>query len=240
MRFILTEDYEELSRRAAEIIAAEVREKPACVLGLATGSTPIGAYRCLARMYREEGLDFSRARSFNLDEYYPMSPDHPQSYRYFMEKNLFSEINLPREMTAVPSGDTDNPPETCRAYDAAIEDAGGIDLQLLGIGQNGHIGFNEPGDTLYASTHLTPLTEDTIRANARFFASAAEVPTHAISMGMGSILRARKILLLVSGKNKHEALKNLYHDKIDPHCPATFLKLHPDATVICDSEAYNG
>ena len=240
MNILICDSYQALSEKAAEIIACQVAQKPDCILGLATGSTPVGTYAALARLWREGKVDFSRVTSYNLDEYYPMAPSNPQSYRYFMEEQLFRHINIRPEATHVPSGETDNPAATCAEYDRAIDAAGGIDLQLLGIGQNGHIGFNEPGETLWASTHLTPLTEDTILANARFFSSPEEVPTHAISMGMGSILRARSILLLISGKNKHSALSQLLTDKVDPLCPATFLKLHPCVTVLCDREAYDG
>ena len=240
MNILICDSYGHLSEKAAEMIARQVNTKPDCVLGLATGSTPIGTYAALTKLYEAGKVDFSRVTSYNLDEYYPMSPENPQSYRYFMEEQLFRHINIRPEATHVPDGATDNPAATCADYDRQIEAAGGIDLQLLGIGQNGHIGFNEPDATLYASTHLTPLTEDTIAANARFFSSPEEVPTHAISMGMGSILRARSILLLISGKNKHAALSQLLSDKVDPLCPATFLKLHPCVTVLCDREAYDG
>ncbi|MBQ4325158.1 MAG: glucosamine-6-phosphate deaminase [Clostridia bacterium] len=240
MNILICDSYGHLSEKAAEMIARQVNTKPDCVLGLATGSTPIGTYAALTKLYEAGKVDFSRVTSYNLDEYYPMSPENPQSYRYFMEEQLFRHINIRPEATHVPDGATDNPSATCADYDRQIEAAGGIDLQLLGIGQNGHIGFNEPGATLHASTHLTPLTEDTIAANARFFSSPEEVPTHAISMGMGSILRARSILLLISGKNKHAALSQLLSDKVDPLCPATFLKLHPCVTVLCDREAYDG
>ena len=240
MNILICDNYQTLSEKAAEIIARQVVTKPDCTLGLATGSTPIGTYEALVELYRAGKVDFSRVTSYNLDEYYPMSPTNPQSYRYFMEEHLFRHINIQPDATFVPNGETDNPAATCADYDRRIAAAGGIDLQLLGIGQNGHIGFNEPDTALYASTHLTPLTEDTISANARFFSSPEEVPTHAISMGMGSILRARSILLLISGKNKHAALSQLLTDKVDPLCPATFLKLHPCVTVLCDREAYDG
>lgn len=240
MQIRIFKDYTALSEAAADLIADLVRATPTCVLGLATGSTPIGTYDVLAARCATGEVDFSLVRSYNLDEYYPMAPEHEQSYHRFMDEHLFNRINIDRKNTHVPDGMTNDPAEMCRAYDAAIEAAGGIDLQLLGIGQNGHIGFNEPGASLIAPTHLTPLTENTISANARFFASRDNVPTHAVSMGMASILHARRILLLVSGKSKHEALMRLYNDAVDPMWPATFLKLHRDAIVLADEEAYHG
>ncbi len=236
----ILKDYDAVSAYAADIITEVVKGNPSCVLGLATGSTPIGTYRKLIEEYRAGEVDFAQVRTYNLDEYYPMAPDHVQSYRHFMEEHLFRHINIVSENTHVPDGTAENPAAMCRDYDAAIRGAGGLDLQLLGIGRNGHIGFNEPGASLFASTHLTPLTENTIEANARFFSSPKEVPTHAVTMGMASILGARKILLLISGKDKHEALLRLYDDTVDPQCPATFLKLHPDVTVLADEEAYHG
>lgn len=238
MKFVVCRDYEEMSQRAADIFARQIEKKPDSVLGLATGSTPIGTYARLCKRYANGELDFSRVVTFNLDEYYPMPCDHPQSYHYFMNEHLFSHVNVAKENIHIPDGTAQNPEELGKAYDDAIAAAGGIDLQLLGIGRNGHIGFNEPADTLIAGTHLTPLTEDTISANARFFASREEVPTQAISMGMASILGAKHILLLISGKDKSQALHQLREDIITTDCPATLLKLHPNVTVLCDLEAY--
>lgn len=238
MEIIVCKDYAEMSARAAEIIARQIQDKPDCILGLATGSTPIGTYDRLVQMAEGGEVDFSRVRTFNLDEYYPLAPTDPQSYHYFMNEHLFSRVGLPAERTHIPDGQASDPDAYGAAYDAAIRAAGGIDLQLLGIGRNGHIGFNEPAETLIAGTHLTPLTEDTIRANARFFASPSDVPTQAISMGMASIMGARNILLLISGKDKREALAALRTDGITTACPATLLKLHPSVTVLCDREAY--
>lgn len=238
MQLILCKDYRELSCRAAEIILSLVKEKPNCILGLATGSTPIGAYDLICKAHKDEGLDFSRVTTFNLDEYYPIEPSDPQSYHYFMHQHLFSHINIPQDSIHIPDGTTTNPEALGEAYDNAILEAGGIDLQLLGIGRNGHIGFNEPSETLVGGTHLTDLTQDTVEANARFFASASEVPTQAISMGMASIMGARSILLLISGADKRAALRQLLDDSITTSCPATLLKLHPNVTIICDEAAY--
>ncbi len=239
IKVVVCENYEDMSFRAAKMFEAQIKEKPNSVLGLATGSTPIGTYRNLIEMHKK-GLDFSCVCSYNLDEYYPLSPDNEQSYRYFMDKQLFEHINIMRENTHVPSGIAEDPVSECDRYDDAIEKAGGIDLQLLGIGINGHIGFNEPDEALTAATHLTDLTESTVNANARFFASKEEVPTKAITMGVGSILRAKKIILLASGKNKHEAIKTLLSGKVTTACPATVLNLHANTVLLCDKEAYNG
>lgn len=240
MRFITGTDYEEVSLEAAKIFAEVIKEKPDGVLGLATGSTPLGMYRELVRLFQAGELDFSRMTTVNLDEYYPLAPDHPQSYRYFMNENLFNHINVDKSRTHVPDGMASDPEAACKAYDMMIERLGGIDIQLLGIGENGHIAFNEPADELVAGTHITDLTESTIRANSRFFESEADVPRRAMTMGMGSILRARKIVLIACGKNKHEAVAALLNDRVTPHVPATLLKLHPDVTVICDKEAFLG
>ena len=240
MRFITGSSYEEVSQEAAKIFAEVIKEKPDGVLGLATGSTPLGMYRELIRLYEAGELDFSRLTTVNLDEYYPLAPDHPQSYRYFMNTNLFDHINIDKARTFVPDGLAKEPVVACAAYDMMIERMGGIDIQLLGIGENGHIAFNEPADELVAGTHLTDLTESTIRANSRFFESEADVPRRAMTMGMGSILHARKIVLIACGKNKHAAVELLKGDKITPQCPASLLKLHSDVTIICDKEAFLG
>lgn len=236
IKFIICNDYDEMSHRAAEIFAAQIKENPESVLGLATGSTPVGMYSELASM----GLDFSRIKSVNLDEYYPISPKNENSYRYFMNENLFGKVNIDINNTYVPNGEAADAEKECREYDALIDRLGGIDLQVLGIGPNGHIGFNEPDTELFAGTHVTSLTLSTVEANSRFFSSVDEVPKKAITMGMSSILSAKKIVLLISGKNKHAALKALLDDKITPAVPATFLKLHRDVTVICDKAAYEG
>lgn len=240
MRIEVRKDYEEASRLAAEVLAGVIREKPDGVLGLATGSTPEGVYRVLVRLYEEGRLDFSLLHTVNLDEYQGLAPTHPQSYRAFMQAHLFDHVNIRPENTYVPDGLCADPAAEGRAYDARIEALGGIDLQLLGVGQNGHIGFNEPGEYLIAPTHLTPLTDSTITANARFFDSRADVPTHALTMGMASIMRARRILLMMCGKNKHAAYRALLDDRITTEWPVTLLKMHPDVLVICDREAMEG
>lgn len=239
MKIIVCENYDEISKKAAEITASVIRKKPDCVLGLATGSTPIGMYNILADMNREGKLDFEAVHSFNLDEYYPISADNKQSYHYFMKEHLFSKINIDTNNTHVPDGMCEDTDAECKRYEKLIEDAGGIDLQILGIGQNGHIGFNEPDENLNLRTHLTDLTENTINANARFFDDISDVPKKALTMGIGSILKAKKIVILANGKNKHEAVKALLTGNISTEIPATILKVHTDVTLICDKEAFS-
>ncbi len=238
MKFIVCKDYEEMSKKAAEIMADVIKNKPNCVLGLATGSTPTGMYKELINMNKSGEISFEKVVSYNLDEYYPISPDNDQSYRYFMNDNLFNHIDIKMENTHVLNGEAQNPEEECAKYDKAIEAAGGIDIQVLGIGRNGHIAFNEPDEALIAPTHKTGLTEDTIDANARFFASADDVPRHALTMGMASIFGAKKIILLANGASKNDAVKDLLSDEIKTSNPSTLLKLHPDVTILCDKEAY--
>lgn len=240
MRVIVCENYEEMSKVGARIVAAQILLHPASVLGLATGSTPVGLYRALSEMYRAGEIDFSGITTFNLDEYYPISPENSNSYRYFMNENLFDHINIPKFRTHIPNGMADDPAAECAAYDRMIREAGGIDLQLLGIGLNGHIGFNEPDGILTTGTHITQLTESTIEANSRFFESRDEVPTRALTMGMETILHARKIILLASGEGKHPAIRQLLDHTITTHMPATLLKVHSDVTLICDRAAYEG
>ena len=237
MKFVVCEHYDAAMETAADIVAALVREKPDCILGLATGSTPVGMYDRLVADYEAGRLDFSRVQSFNLDEYYPISPENDQSYRYFMNTHLFDRINIDKANTRVPDGSTDDPRKECADYEAAIDASAGVDIQILGIGQNGHIGFNEPEEALYAFTHLTDLTPSTITANSRFFERISDVPRQALTMGMASIMKARKILLLVTGASKHAALKTLMSGRITTAVPATLLQLHPDVTVICDRAA---
>ncbi|HHX22897.1 MAG TPA: glucosamine-6-phosphate deaminase [Thermoanaerobacterales bacterium] len=238
MQIFIEKDYSAMSKKAAQIFAESIQEKPNLVLGLATGSTPIGTYKELIRMHREEGLDFSEVITFNLDEYYGLTPNDKQSYNYFMYDNLFNHINIKAENVHIPDGKVSDIEDYCRKYDEEIEKIGGIDIQLLGIGVNGHIGFNEPDAQLIAGTHLTDLTEDTIRANSRFFDSPDQVPTKAITMGLGSIMKAKKIVMLVSGKNKAEIMaKLLNNDTISTMNPASFLLIHPNATIIMDEEA---
>lgn len=208
------------------------------VIGLATGSTPIGAYNELVDRYKRKQLDFSKVTSFNLDEYYGLDPSNHQSYRYFMDSNLFNHINISKEKTHVPNGLVNNPNGYGREYDELIEEHGGIDIQLLGIGRNGHIAFNEPADELRLSTHLVDLTEDTIEANSRFFESKEEVPTKAITMGMGTILKAKKIVLMAEGEQKAKIMADLISkDQISTKLPASFLRLHRDFTIVLDSKA---
>ncbi len=239
MKVEVYKNYEEVMVRAAEIVGAQVKEKPDCVLGLPTGSTPIGLYENLAKKCDAGELDFSRVSTFNLDEYYPISPEHDQSYRYFMNDHLFHHINIKMENTHVPLGSSKDPDATCRAYEDEIKAFGGVDLQVLGIGRNGHIGFNEPGCDLQGPTHLTDLTDDTLDANSRFFESVKDVPTNALTMGIGTIMRAKKILILITGENKRNALKALLSGKVSNQCPASALQNHNNVTVLCD-EAANG
>ena len=239
MKIIVTENYEEMSRVAADLFAEVLREKPDGVLGLATGDTPIGMYQNLIAMYKEGALDFSKATSVNLDEYYPITPDNDQSYRYFMNHQLFDHVNIDKARTFVPDGTAKDPDAFCRAYEAKIDELGGVDVQVLGIGRNGHIGFNEPDDELIPGTHLTKLTDSTIEANARFFASEEDVPKHALTMGVESVFKARRILLMASGANKAEAVRAMLQGNLSTHCPASLLKLHPDVTLICDKAAYS-
>ena len=232
--------YEEASNAAAEIIAKQITKKPDSVIGLPTGSTPEGMYAALAKMHKESGLDFSKITTFNLDEYLGITPDDPQSYRYFMNKNLFSHINAKAENLHILNGMATDPEKECSDYEKAIGDCGGIDVQVLGIGENGHIGFNEPSDELESNTHIAVLTESTVKANSRFFEDVSQVPKKALTMGIGSIVKAKKILMIATGANKHKALSQIFEGKITTSNPATFLNLHSDVTIICDTKAYKG
>ena len=224
-----------MSKAAADVFAKQLKDKPDSVLGLATGSTPLGLYSELVRRYNAGEVDFSKSRSFNLDEYYPISGTHQQSYRFFMQDNLFSKINLSN--SRLPNGESSDPVSECSKYDAEIEAAGGIDLQLLGIGLNGHIGFNEPASAYSMSTYLVDLTESTLEANSRFFSSDEVQPARALTMGFGAIFSARHILLLISGENKAPIAKKLFEGKIHTDVPACLLLLHPNLTVIIDRAA---
>ncbi len=232
MKYIEVDNYEELSRRAAAIIAAQVISKPDSVLGLATGSSPLGTYACLVKAFENNDLDFSKVTSINLDEYVGLKGDNDQSYRYFMDTNLFSKINIRKEYTFVPNGCAEDIAAECRDYDARIESFGGIDIQLLGIGLDGHIGFNEPDEFFTKETHQVKLDPSTIEANARFFAQMEDVPKEAITMGIGSIMNAKKVLLIANGKNKEEIVKKAFFGPITPQIPASILQIHPDLTVI--------
>lgn len=238
MRVIVCENYEELSAQAARVMASQIILKPDSVIGLATGSTPVGMYNKLVQMCERGEVDFSKVTSFNLDEYYPIEETNPQSYRYFMNANLFSKINIDLDNTHVPNGMASDPDAECLRYEKSIAACKGIDMQLLGIGQNGHIGFNEPGESLNAFTNVTELTANTIEVNSRFFDKIEDVPTKALTMGIGAILKAKKILLLVSGENKQEVLLDLLTPEIRTSNPATLLKTHPDVILICDRDAY--
>ena len=236
MKYIEVSNYEELSRKAAGIIAAQIISKSESVLGLATGSTPLGTYDALARACEQGDIDFSRVVSVNLDEYVGLTSDNDQSYRYFMNKNLFSKINIRKEYTFVPNGCAEDIEKECREYDERIEKLGGIDIQLLGIGLDGHIGFNEPDDVFIKETHRVKLDPSTIEANSRFFASPDDVPREAVTMGMGSIMNAKKVLLIANSKNKEEIIKKAFFGPITPKVPASILQLHPDVTVIYSKE----
>jgi len=239
VRVLIRKDYEEMSKTAAKIVADLIRRKPNCVLGLATGSTPIGMYEELIRMHKEEGLDFSQVVTFNLDEYYGLPPDHPQSYRYFMDEHLFKHINIKPENTHVPDGTVpiDRIDEYCRRYEEMIKEAGGIDLQVLGIGRDGHIAFNEPGSSLSSRTRLVALDEQTRKDNSRFFKSIDEVPRAAITMGVGTILEARCCMLLASGEGKAEVVAKAIEGPVTSQITASALQLHPNVIVILDEAA---
>ncbi|MCI8437589.1 MAG: glucosamine-6-phosphate deaminase [Lawsonibacter sp.] len=237
MRMFCEKDYEAMSRRAAQVIAAEITHNPACVLGLATGSTPEGAYRYLVDWYQQGLISFQDVLSVNLDEYKGLEPSHDQSYRYFMQSNLFDHVDIVPENTRVPDGLTADPDAECARYDAYIRSLGYASLQLLGIGRNGHIGFNEPGDCFVKETHVVDLTESTIDANARFFASRDDVPKQALSMGIGAIMGAKKVLLCASGEEKAEAIYNSVCGPITPKCPGSILQLHPNVVLVGDEAA---
>lgn len=240
MKLFVEKDYEALSERAGSILIEEIEKKKDIVLGLATGSTPIGTYKNLIKAHVEDGLDFSKVKSFNLDEYVGLDGDHPSSYRYFMNDELFNHINIDKSNTFVPDGKAVNPDEYCKEYDRLIDESGGVDIQILGIGTNGHIAFIEPADELATCTSVVNLKESTIKDNSRFFDSIDEVPCTAISMGICSILKAKKIILLASGKNKAEAIAKILNSKrINTQVPASLLRLHSDVTIIVDEEAYS-
>ena len=232
MKFITVDTYEKMSRQAANIISAQVIVKPESVLGLATGSTPIGIYKQLIEWYNKGDIDFSKVTSINLDEYVGLDGENNQSYRYFMNNNLFKYVNINIENTFVPNGCAEDLQAESEAYDKRIKEYGGIDLQLLGIGLDGHIGFNEPDDFFTKNTHVVDLDESTIKANSRFFESEADVPKKAVTMGMMSIMQAKKILLVANGENKKEILEKAFFGPITPKIPASILQLHPDITVI--------
>ena len=241
MKLIIEENYEQMSKRAAEMLEEEIRNNPEIVLGLATGSTPEGVYSELIKAHNERDLDFSKVTTFNLDEYVGLDENHPGSYRYYMNEKLFNHVNIDKNNIHIPNGKARDLKQYCYDYDEDIQRAGGIDVQLLGIGTNGHIGFNEPGDELFDRTCIMDLTENTIKDNSRFFESEEEVPTTAITLGMGGILRAKKIILVANGKNKHEIMQELIcRETVTTSLPASLLLLHPDVTIIVDKDAHEG
>lgn len=237
MRIFVEDNYEGMSRRAAQIFAQEIKENPTSAFGFATGSTPVGMYAELARMHREEELDFSRITTFNLDEYCGLDQGDPQSYMYFMQDQLFGKVNLPPASINIPNGKAADIQQECQQYDERIEQAGGVRMQILGIGVNGHIGFNEPDDFFSSGTQLVDLTPSTIDANARFFENPEQVPRQAVSMGIKTIMMSQKILLIANGANKAEILHKMIHGRIHPQVPASVLQLHRDVTVVADSAA---
>ena len=236
MKIYVSDDYKDMSRKAANIVSAHVILNPACVLGLATGSTPIGMYKQLIDWYNKGDLDFSQVKSVNLDEYVGLAPTHDQSYRYFMQHNLFDHVNLDPANTNVPNGLASDPEAECERYNQVIRSMGGIDIQVLGMGHNGHIGFNEPGQAFELETHVVNLTDRTIEANARFFASKDEVPKRAITMGIKSIMQARQILVVVSGEDKADIVKKAFFGPVEPQVPASILQMHPNV-VLCGDKA---
>ena len=237
MRVYCAADYNHASRVAANIISAQVIMKPDCVLGLATGSTPVGTYEELIRRYEQGDLDFSRVHSINLDEYRGLAGDNDQSYRYFMNTHLFDSINIDKKNTYVPDGLEPDSEKACRDYEEIIKAHGGVDLQILGLGHNGHIGFNEPGSTFEKETHCVTLSETTRQANARFFSSMDEVPTEAYTMGIGSIMQAKKIVVIVTGEGKREIVKKAFLGPITPEVQASVLQLHNDVILVGDDAA---
>ena len=237
MKIYIVEDYEQMSIKAATIVASQVVLKNKAVLGLATGSTPEGMYARLVQMYKEGAVDFSEVTSFNLDEYIGLSPRHHQSYNYYMHHHLFSHINIMPENIFIPDGEAEDIDSFCKKYDEKIAVAGGIDIQVLGVGVNGHIGFNEPDRRLETGTHAVYLTRETIDSNSRFFSKIEEVPQRAVTMGMGSIMSARRIILLASGVNKAPVIKEMVNGKVKTEVPASFLQLHREAILILDKDA---
>lgn len=237
MEIIIQPTPEAASLIAAQVVARLIRSKPGCVLGLATGSTPLGLYRELVRLHREEQLDFSQVTTFNLDEYVGLPPAHPQSYHAFMEEHLFRHVNLARERIHIPDGLAAEIPAECAAYEAAIRAAGGIDLQILGIGSDGHIGFNERSSSLASRTRIKTLTERTRQDNARFFGRPEDVPLHVVTMGVGTIMETREVLLLAFGENKARAIAEAVEGPITAMNPASILQMHPVAKALLDEPA---
>ena len=237
MEVIISKTYEQLSKAAAQAVADVLNAKPNAVLGMATGSTPLGVYQELARMHREEGLDFSQVTTFNLDEYVGLNPQHDQSYHYFMHENFFKHVNVPLQNIYIPSGTTNNYRAFCDWYEQRIRDSGGIDVQILGIGSDGHIAFNEPGSSLMSRTRLKTLAKSTIDDNARFFSKREDVPIYAITMGVGTILEARQLILLANGKKKADAIAQAVEGPVTGMITASACQLHPSTLVFLDEDA---
>ena len=237
MNFVVAKDYAEMSRLAADVVAEQIRAKDDCVLGLATGSTPVGLYAELVKDYQAGKLSFKGVSTYNLDEYRGLPAEHEQSYRYFMNKHLFEQVDIDINATHLPDGMNLDMDDACSSYEAAIKAAGGIDLQLLGLGHNGHIGFNEPNTCYARETNCVELTISTIRANSRLFNSIDEVPTHAYTMGVGSIMRAHRVLVVASGEDKAEIVRRAFYGRVSPDVPASVLQFHHDLTVIVDEAA---
>ncbi len=237
MRIYKTENYDAMSEKAAALIAAQIVSKPDSLLGLATGSTPIGTYQKLVQGHRAGFFSFADVRTVNLDEYVGLSPTDEQSYRHFMQSHLFDHVDIANENTHIPSGTASDIQEECRRYDALIDAIGPIDLQLLGLGHNGHIGFNEPGSSFTLRTHAVELSKSTVNANARLFSSREEMPRYALTMGIGAIMRARRVLIEVSGEDKASILASAFAGPVTPEVPASILQLHPDVVLVADSAA---
>ena len=237
MKIYVAKDYKEMSRKAANILSAQVILKPDCVLGLATGSTPIGTYDQLVDWYEKGDVDFSEVKTVNLDEYKGLTRDNDQSYYYFMHQHLFDRVNIKPVNTNVPEGTEPDSDRECARYEQLIESLGGVDIQLLGLGHNGHIGFNEPDSSFAQTTHCVDLAESTIEANKRFFASADDVPRQAYTMGIGTIMKAKKILLIVNGEAKADIVVKAFFGPVTPEVPASILQLHSDVVIVGDSAA---
>ncbi len=235
---IFVEDYYlSMSKKSAEIVSHQIANKPNSVLGLATGSTPEGMYKELIQLYLNKKVNFDNITSFNLDEYYPINKDNKNSYAYYMNSHLFNHVNIDKDKTFIPNGKTENVDKMCKEYDQMIYDVGGIDLQILGIGNNGHIGFNEPDVDFELTTHLVKLDDKTIEANARFFANIDDVPKFAVSMGIQNIMQSKKIILMASGEGKAKIIHDMIFGKVTPNLPASILQLHNNVTILLDKKA---
>ncbi|MBM4761398.1 glucosamine-6-phosphate deaminase [Bacillus sp. B15-48] len=237
MKMIKVKNYDEMSQKAAEMFIDKIRRNPEINLGLATGGSPVGLYKQLVYDHQTNHTSYKKVKTFNLDEYIGLSGEHPNSYRYFMNEQLFNHLDVNKSNTHIPLGDTENPEQQCSDYEQLLKEHGGVDLQILGIGSNGHIAFNEPGTSFQSETHMIELTPSTREANARFFTSLEEVPTHAITMGIASIIRSKEILLMISGESKQDALSQLLQGAINENFPASILRTHPCVTIIADEAA---